>query len=452
MVVASLMPWLAGCHSGQEGKPVDMQEGAEAARTPGAFVDASFRERGPGVTLAGPAVAAPKDTEDFAFVLPHLLYQIGDWRDSTNSQPFAVEIGDVTRDGKNDVVLMTLRHGDVPENHSILIYEQDAYGALKSPTVHSYMNGAPKWYQSEGDVALVDVDRDDFLDIVVGFGRRILVMRSTPAGLEEQAYPISDNADFIRAVVSLDLDGDNDQDLVAFHYGKGATAYYNDGAGGFATSENILSFIRYSNDVKVADYSRDGREDLIVLSGSRSVGKLWIVDFGKRGGIGYDAYPLPPGDTYDGVAVGEWSGGDLLDVAISTRKNRPVDILLMKQDEGGKLMQPTTLESWEVPSGMLASDINGDGYVDLFVDHAGWDMGYYLGGPSGLSTERIVNHGRLGGNGFGSRLLALGDITGDGCKDIVRAEPTLGLMIYHAKGCRTGARPTGGVNPPRLRR
>ncbi|MFC3716579.1 FG-GAP repeat domain-containing protein [Luteimonas soli] len=402
-------------------------------------------------------------TGEFEFILPHKLYEIGDWHDSTNSWPHAVEIGDVTRDGRNDVVLMTLLYGASPMNDSILVYAQDGSGELRDPVAYSYVEGIPagkRLYVPDGDVALADIDRDGFSDVLVAFGQRLLVMRSRPDGFDTRAYPIAEefqgdpleveSAQWMREMAVVDLDIDGDLDVVAFNIASSATAYYNNGDGTFTQSEAVFGFVELPYDVKVSDFDRDGHDELVVLSGARTVHKIWIVDHHRPAGeTAYIEHVLPQGGwKYGGLAIGDWTGDRVPDIAVSVEKNTPVEIIVLKQGNAGELSSPFLIDTWEVPSGMLSADLNGDGWLDLFVDHAGWDMGYYLAGENGLSPERIINHGRLGGNGFGSQLIAVGDINSDGCKDAVRAESSLGLIVYVSRNCQARDHLLGGVLPP----
>ena len=84
---------------------------------------------------------------------------------------------------------------------------------------------------------------------------------------------------------------------------------------------------------------------------------------------------------------------------------------------------------------MVSMDLNGDRIKDLLIDHPGWDIGYMLNSRQGLQLEVVVNHGEVGSSGSGNQVITSGDITGDGCSDIVRAERAVALMVYHGQHC-----------------
>lgn len=403
-----------------------------------------------------------KAGDEFRFNLPHLLYAIGDWMDSTNSFAFAVEIGDVTRDGRNAVVLMTLSYGQSPVNNTVMVYAQNVAGGLNAPIAYSYLDGPSGRsfsHRGDGDLALADLDGDGYSDVVVGYDKHVMVMLSRPDGFQIGTYPIAEefldaslHDHIVKYVVVLDVNGDGHVDVLTFNRLDGATVLYNDGAGRFDSSESVLDFVSNPTDVKVADFDLDGKDEIIVIKGSRPDQRLWIIDVdGAPNAMPYAELEISAewGGLHSGVAVGDWNGDGLPDIALSVHKNLPADLLILTQDASGALHGPHFIESWHVPSGLLAADLDGDGRQDILVDHPGWDMGYYLSGANGLLPERIVNHGRLGGNGIGSRLMAVGDITGDGCIDIARAESSVGLMVYTSSNCIP--RVTGGNLPARQR-
>lgn len=406
----------------------------------------------------------------FRFRTPHTNYRIGDWRDSTQGYPYAVAIGDVTRDGKNDIVMVTLRNyaaPPLPTDHKVMIFAQGANGELLAPTLHPYSDGLYSFANNYIDVslALADMNLDGYLDIVVGYGRGVASLISTPAGFDTGKYLIASeflgqdpwNSVYLKQIAVLDLDRDGYKDIVAFNAQSGATAFYGQANGGFTPGEAVLPMVRAPTDVKISDWNGDGAFDIAVLSGHRSIRTLWLIE--NRGTR--DLQPqlskrLEWDETYSGLALGDWSGDNRQDIAISVAKNiqaygLPAGLLVFEQIGEAVLGAPYSVATWEIPNTLLVEDLDGDRVQDILIDHPGWDVGYILKKAGLPLSEKIVNNGSLGGEGQGPQVIAAGDINSDGCTDLARVENNVGLMVYNGENCAVYRNVTGGrLLPERL--
>ena len=124
---------------------------------------------------------------------------------------------------------------------------------------------------------------------------------------------------------------------------------------------------------------------------------------------------------------------------------------------------PTRLDLADTPNGMfgykLASgDVNGDGYIDLFISapNADGDVGAegrvfgFFGGPQGYgpTADWQADPADAAGAGYGSGLVFLGDIHGDGFGDLLATAPQLragtspGAWFVHAGGPQGPGAPT----------
>jgi hypothetical protein len=101
-----------------------------------------------------------------------------------------------------------------------------------------------------------------------------------------------------------------------------------------------------------------------------------------------------------------------------------------------------------------AGDVNGDGYADVLVASSGssgsgngnGEVFLYLGGPAGLSTtpSQTFNGAYANGN-FGTGLVGVGDINGDGYGDVLIGEEGFGSgqgKAYLFYGSATGLQAT----------
>ena len=89
------------------------------------------------------------------------------------SSPQAVAIGDVNGDGKNDAVLTTGWRGD-PEDYHIFVFLQNSVGKLEPAVSYPAGNGR--------SIAIGDVTGDGKADIVVTVTNGIGVLSQTPTG------------------------------------------------------------------------------------------------------------------------------------------------------------------------------------------------------------------------------------------------------------------------------
>ena len=399
--------------------------------------------------------AVATTSSSFSFKLPHLIYPIGDWRDSTSGQPYAVEIGDVTRDGKKDVVLVTLgsRVPPLQIDHKVIVFKQNAHGGLDAPSLYPYTDGL---YENANNgiyasVALADMNEDGANDIVVAYLKGVTVLLSTDSGFQSNKFllppqfrnisPIFD-VHYARQMVALDLNRDRHKDLVVFH-GGAASAFYGNGYGSFSSIEEFPLPIFDHVDAKTEDFDQDGGVDVVLLSGYRDTSRIRILlNPGSGKSWSEKVLPIPSVERYGGIALGDWNGDSRIDAAVSISKNITNDgiglnagVLIAEQNASGELLSPRFMPTWQVPEAMVSMDLNGDRIKDLLIDHPGWDIGYMLNSRQGLQLEVVVNHGEVGSSGSGNQVITSGDITGDGCSDIVRAERAVALMVYHGQHC-----------------
>lgn len=402
---------------------------------------------------------------------PYVYYPLGDWLNSTNGQPDTIAIGDVTGDGNNDVVMVTL--GNVvfplPIDHRVFIYERHPLGGLKPPRAFPYSDGL---YERANNfintgIVLVDLNGDRTDDIVVGYGKGINVMLSSPAGgFETRKFliapefrnldPVFDSY-FVQEVVALDINRDGNQDIVAFHTKGAATAFFGDGKGGVSEIRPILREVTALSDAKAGDFDGDGYKDLVVLSGHRYTRTFWLIrNNGERDMGTAVAQRLVDDETYASVAMGDWNGDNHADIAISVMKNQsqyglPAGLLIFEQAATGQLNPPYSLNTLDLPLSMISTDLNGDRRDDLLVEHHGWEnLGYLVQDAGSLSVGGLIGTPLYSSAGFSGQAMAAGDLNGDGCKDLAFADLNYGLVTMEAENCMQFIPTMSSPLPPRL--
>src|SRR5215472_1272480 len=93
----------------------------------------------------------------------YVAHPVGSW-------PDAVAIGDVTGDGRADVVLTTTFYFDALNDYCVFVFPQQPDGTLGAPMRFPYLATA-----NRNGIVLVDLNEDGILDVVVGHETGITV-------------------------------------------------------------------------------------------------------------------------------------------------------------------------------------------------------------------------------------------------------------------------------------
>lgn len=413
---------------------------------------------------ADASTVVPK-TAGFGYQLPYQYYPVT--QRGTPSMALAVAVADVTGDARDDAVVLMLSQmgtASAATDHKVAIHVQNASGQLSPPTFHDYSSGL---YERVNNlpyvsVAIGDMNLDGQNDIVAGYSKGITILlgngnqfssQSVLGAPEFRGLPPWNDNQFVRLTALFDVDRDGYKDVIAFNSGTGATLFVNDRKGGIARVESVLPQIGAPTDLKVTDFDHDGADDLVVLSGHRSTRRFWLIKGGVRMPPTIAAtWSLVGDETYGGIAVGDWNRDGRVDLAISVI--RPVGsddytagVLVFPQEQLGVLGAPSLVRTWHYPTALLTADLDGDRASDLLIDHPGWDLSYHLGRDSWLGGSVVVNdryQTDIVTQGDGPQVISVGDLNGDGCKDLARAEIYAHLMVYFGVGCQRLSYPTGG--------
>ena len=263
------------------------------------------------------------------------------------SEPDAVAIGDVTGDGLADVVATTGYSSDPSVDFKLAVLPQLAGGSLGAPVLYSTAGTYP---DRPGSLALGDVTGDGRIDVVVGVRDiGIQLFPQLPDGTLG-APTLTASVDSLRVRLA-NLDGDSALDAVGIGWGTDtATVFTNQGGSLVATTPIAVPHDGW-DDLEAADVSGDGRDDIVVMSGQGLVPNIEVLTQLAGGGFAAPvAASVPGGVLTQGIGVGDVTGDGRADVVASFGGNQPSSgLAVFAQTAGGTLAAAVTYPSADIP-------------------------------------------------------------------------------------------------------
>lgn len=355
--------------------------------------------------------------------------------------PEQVAVGDVTGDGRPDVVL-TLQRFSSATQILVRIHAQETDGSLADPVelvVHHPLNTGT-------GLELVDLDGDGVQEIVVGGDNYLFVIRRSGAGYAIRRYAGSVRALFLAAI---DADGDGHMDIVAQSWGEGANIYLGDGVGGIREVRHQPTSAAGYNTIETSDFTADGRRDLI-LTNSQGWPRVWIFPYARHVGL---LSPMeidlqatqrhPP----TGMMVADMDLDGRPDLVASDPDpytNAP-SVRIYYRGRDDSFHQVVALGTARRPGALAVADVDGNGRPDVVVMYDSWDqMAVFLQSESGFAgpIEYLTDDNPWSNNHYLNKSMVIADVSSDGCLDVVLAETSSSLRIFYGRNCQ--------INLPRM--
>ena len=333
-----------------------------------------------------------------------------------NPGPNSIVVADVNGDGKLDIIALAPYNG-------VFVFLGNGDGTFQAPIANTTVcTNAIGNCQS---IAVGDPNGDGKPDLAfqsndtVGGGISVLLNTGNGTFGSAAYYPVAISGVYAGAGIAIgDVNGDKKPDIVVGSEG-GATAivYLNQGNGTFAVKGTVGSVPLYAtNNVVLADINNDKKLDIVVPDGFGNV-----YTFLGNGKAVFTAGPTFPLEVYGQgnnlIAVADFNNDgtlDLLDTAGYTTNS----VSLGRGDGSFQTAQfyPFAVEGQY--QNIAVADFNGDGIPDVAAQSlANGGIAVVLGAAHGvLTSKQLVTAVCTNTFTYG---IAAGDVSGDGKADVV---------------------------------
>jgi uncharacterized repeat protein (TIGR01451 family) len=235
-----------------------------------------------------------------------------------------IRIGDVNNDGRADVVGLDWN------SNNVAVFLQNAGGTLAPAVLYFAQHGG------FNDLDLGDVNGDGLTDIVVmsgqGFLYNVVVIPQAASGGFNAPVPYSIASGGLTQGVAIgDLNGDGRNDIVVTYGGNKPNSkigvLYQNAAGGLNPAVSFDS-LDIPESVEIADVNRDGRPDIIVVHAGWQYAGVYLQNAdGSLQAEELYFITYSPGYAPQGLAVGDFNGDGLPDLAIADYDHGLVTLL-----------------------------------------------------------------------------------------------------------------------------
>ena len=347
---------------------------------------------------------------------PAVSFKKGQTFSSGGTHPLSVVVTDFNGDGKLDIAVAN------ENTDTLAVFLNDGTGHFGTPIVTNVQTSGA----ALGFIAAGDFNEDSKMDLAVSFiggGNQVnVILFGNGDGTFQQQPAITNSAGFLAAQVA-DLNGDGHQDLamafngtlgVSLGVGDGTfngTTYLPGGSGG--------AFVGLA----VADFNGDGKLDMEALDEGSGVGGTAALNFYPGNGDGtFGPATVTPivFSSPTNIGSGDFNDDGKLDLLIGFPN--VAELVLGNGDGTFDLNNAVVIGGDNTNAGLgvnvLAADVDGDGKPDaVMVMEATGTVQIALNSalqtnpPSGAISTVVTAPGAFG--------VAVGDLDGDGIKDVV---------------------------------
>jgi len=295
------------------------------------------------------------------------------------------------------------------------------------------------------NVALVDLDGDGFLDIVVPAPRqaakeenrpRVFLWNPRENTWREGAFAFPSLAYDYGGIAVGDLNRDGYPDLVIAQHSGRIVVLMNQGGKGFIEGPFPTPESFHSRALEISDVNGDGLPDIIALSEGFPPGRA--KEYGilvgiNRGGNGWDVSGLKkPGLYGDSITVGNIRGESKDIIAGPLTMNKASKTIFWMGDGKGNFSgYDVDFVGDRMPFIVRAGDVNGDGRDEVVFKLAGVGRGAKIQLAAYKWKSEGFEEMSRGLEAVEEPVVFdLADIDGDGRKELIVLSMTKGLAVY----------------------
>ena len=225
---------------------------------------------------------------------------------------------------------------------------------------------------------------------------------------------IDDSFAAVADLLTVDLEGDGDQDIIAASPTAGVAAYLNAGDGSFGTRIVIDSSVIGISSIAAADFDGDTFADVVATVPETDQVVLWLYSGG-----GVFSAQTPVTSAIDGpafIAAADLNGINTQDLVVAARDGNRLE-WLVNDGAGNFSIQTPIQSSFPGPEALHLADLDNDGDVDVISGDSDGILAWWANDGMGFfGTQHIIDSSSLG-----VRCISVFDLDYDGTAEIIAA-------------------------------